>query len=104
MPKPPEEDLFLLPDEYKFIARNKRAVFPKNRDLQRLNVETLVVVDRKMMDNHGHDNITTYALTVLNMVREMLTALLQCVWFSVSLMLGCKYCHLVVSRTGEQVY
>lgn len=43
----------------------------KNHASQKLNVETLVVVDKKMMDNHGHENITTYALTVLNMVGEM---------------------------------
>lgn len=42
----------------------------KNKHDQRLNVEMLVVVDRKMMDNHGHENITTYVLTVLNMVRN----------------------------------
>lgn len=71
MPKPPEEDIFILPDEYKFIRRNKRAVLMKNKGSQRLNVETLVVVDRKMMDNHGHENITTYVLTVLNMVRQI---------------------------------
>lgn len=70
MPKPPEDDAFILPDEYKFIPRNKRAVLMKNQANQKLNVETLVVVDRKMMDNHGHENITTYVLTVLNMVRE----------------------------------
>lgn len=70
MPKPPEDDLFILPDEYKFIPRNKRAVVMKTHANQKLNVETLVVVDRKMMDNHGHENITTYVLTVLNMVRE----------------------------------
>lgn len=70
MPKPPGEDIFILPDEYKFIPRNKRAVLMKNKHNQRLNVEMLVVVDRKMMDNHGHENITTYVLTVLNMVRD----------------------------------
>lgn len=69
MPKPPEEDTFVLPDEYKFIPRNKRAVLGKSQVNHKLNVETLVVVDRKMMDNHGHENITTYVLTVLNMVR-----------------------------------
>lgn len=69
MPKPPEEDVFILPDEYKFLPRNKRAVLMKNQGNQRLNVEMLVVVDRQMMDNHGHENITTYVLTVLNMVR-----------------------------------
>ncbi|XP_034467875.1 A disintegrin and metalloproteinase with thrombospondin motifs 16 [Hippoglossus hippoglossus] len=71
MPKPPEEDVFILPDEYKFIPRNKRAVLMKNEANQKLNVETLVVVDRKMMDNHGHENITTYVLTVLNMVSSL---------------------------------
>lgn len=71
MPKPPEEDVFILPDEYKVLPRNKRAVLMKNEHSQKLNVETLVVVDRKMMDNHGHENITTYVLTVLNMVREI---------------------------------
>ncbi|CAG6015861.1 unnamed protein product [Menidia menidia] len=71
MPKPPGEDVFILPGEYKFIPRNKRAVLQKNRDGQKLNVETLVVVDRKMMDNHGHKNITTYVLTVLNMVSSL---------------------------------
>lgn len=70
MPKPPEEDAFILQDEYKFIPRNKRAAPIKNQANQKLNVETLVVVDRKMMDNHGHENITTYVLTVLNMVSE----------------------------------
>lgn len=71
MPKPPEDDVFILPDEYKFIPRNKRAVLMKNQHNQKLNVEMLVVVDRKMMDSHGHENITTYVLTVLNMVRKV---------------------------------
>ncbi|XP_068452431.1 A disintegrin and metalloproteinase with thrombospondin motifs 16 [Clinocottus analis] len=71
MPKPPEEDAFVLPDEYKFVPRNKRAAPMKNQANQKLNVETLVVVDRKMMDNHGHENITTYVLTVLNMVSSL---------------------------------
>ncbi|XP_034409811.1 A disintegrin and metalloproteinase with thrombospondin motifs 16 [Cyclopterus lumpus] len=72
MPKPPEEDAFILPDEYKFIIpRNKRAAPMKNQANQKLNVETLVVVDRRMMDNHGHENITTYVLTVLNMVSSL---------------------------------
>ncbi|XP_068614833.1 A disintegrin and metalloproteinase with thrombospondin motifs 16 [Brachionichthys hirsutus] len=71
MPKPPGDDVFILPDEYKFSPRNKRAVLMKNEHNQRLNVEMLVVVDRKMMDNHGHENITTYVLTVLNMVSSL---------------------------------
>ncbi|XP_056901633.1 A disintegrin and metalloproteinase with thrombospondin motifs 16 [Takifugu flavidus] len=71
MPKPPEDDAFILPDEYKFIPRNKRAVLMKTQHSRKLNVEMLVVVDRKMMDNHGHENITTYVLTVLNMVSSL---------------------------------
>uniref|UniRef100_A0A7N8Y0K4 ADAM metallopeptidase with thrombospondin type 1 motif, 16 n=1 Tax=Mastacembelus armatus TaxID=205130 RepID=A0A7N8Y0K4_9TELE len=70
MPKPPK-DVFILPDEYKFIPRNKRAALMKSQASQKLNVETLVVVDRKMMDSHGHKNITTYVLTVLNMVSSL---------------------------------
>lgn len=71
MPKPPEEDVYILPDEYRLVPRNKRAVLMKNQPNQKLNVEMLVVVDKNMMDNHGHENITTYVLTVLNMVREI---------------------------------
>uniref|UniRef100_A0A3Q2SX69 ADAM metallopeptidase with thrombospondin type 1 motif 16 n=1 Tax=Fundulus heteroclitus TaxID=8078 RepID=A0A3Q2SX69_FUNHE len=71
MPKPPAEDVFILPDEYKFVPRNKRAVLMKDQPNQKLNVETLVVVDKEMMDNHGHENITTYVLTVLNMVSSL---------------------------------
>ncbi|KAL7874612.1 hypothetical protein SRHO_G00055820, partial [Serrasalmus rhombeus] len=67
MPKPPEEDIHILPDEYKFLPRGKRAVIFQTPSKQKLNVETLVVVDQKMMENHGHENITTYVLTVLNM-------------------------------------
>lgn len=68
MPKPPQEDIYIFPDEYKFVPRAKRAVMFQTPLKQKLNVETLVVVDKKMMENHGHENITTYVLTVLNMV------------------------------------
>ncbi|RXN15738.1 A disintegrin and metallo ase with thrombospondin motifs 16 [Labeo rohita] len=71
MPKPPEDDIYIFPDEYKLMPRGKRAIMFKPQTHQRLNVETLVVVDRKMMDNHGHENITTYVLTVLNMVSTL---------------------------------
>ncbi|KAM8826381.1 A disintegrin and metalloproteinase with thrombospondin motifs 16 [Synchiropus picturatus] len=71
MPKPPEEDVFILPDEFKYVARTKRAALSTHQLDQKLNVETLVVVDRKMMDNHGRENITTYVLTVLNMVSSL---------------------------------
>ncbi|KAL2084878.1 hypothetical protein ACEWY4_020396 [Coilia grayii] len=72
MPKPPPDDLPILPDEYPALSRGKRAVPLRSTPRgQKLNVETLVVVDRKMMDNHGHKNVTTYVLTVLNMVSTL---------------------------------
>lgn len=67
MPQPPEEDLFILPDEYASCSRHKRSLLKSHRN-EELNVETLVVVDRKMIRAHGHENITTYVLTILNMV------------------------------------
>ncbi|XP_075068934.1 A disintegrin and metalloproteinase with thrombospondin motifs 16 [Mixophyes fleayi] len=70
MPKPPKEDLYILPDEYKYPGRNKRSLIKPQRN-KPLNVETLVVVDKKMMQNHGHENITTYVLTILNMVSAL---------------------------------
>ncbi|CAH2283748.1 A disintegrin and metallo ase with thrombospondin motifs 16 [Pelobates cultripes] len=69
-PKPPKEDIFILPDEYRNQARSKRSL-TKHQKNKPLNVETLVVVDKKMMDNHGHENITTYVLTILNMVSAL---------------------------------
>ena len=33
-------------------------------------VETLVVVDREMMEFYQHEDVTTYVLTVMNMVRD----------------------------------
>ncbi|KAG2465273.1 ATS16 metalloproteinase, partial [Polypterus senegalus] len=71
MPKPPEEDIYILPDEYKYLSRTKRSVMFKSHRNKQLNVETLVVVDRKMMENHGNENITTYVLTILNMVSSL---------------------------------
>uniref|UniRef100_A0A8C5PXP1 ADAM metallopeptidase with thrombospondin type 1 motif 16 n=1 Tax=Leptobrachium leishanense TaxID=445787 RepID=A0A8C5PXP1_9ANUR len=70
MPKPPKEDIFIMPDEYRNQARGKRSLTKPQRN-KPLNVETLVVVDKKMMKNHGHENITTYALTILNMVSAL---------------------------------
>lgn len=67
MPQPPEGDLFVLPDEYASCCRHKRSLLKSHRN-EELNVETLVVVDRKMTQTHGHENITTYVLTILNMV------------------------------------
>uniref|UniRef100_A0A4W3HNI1 ADAM metallopeptidase with thrombospondin type 1 motif 16 n=1 Tax=Callorhinchus milii TaxID=7868 RepID=A0A4W3HNI1_CALMI len=70
MPKPPQKDLYLLSDEYGYPPRNKRSLF-KTRKNEKLNVETLVVVDKKMIQNHGNENITTYVLTILNMVSTL---------------------------------
>ncbi|XP_072009019.1 A disintegrin and metalloproteinase with thrombospondin motifs 16 isoform X2 [Engystomops pustulosus] len=70
MPKPPKEDIYILPDEYKYPGRVKRSLAKSQRN-RLLNVETLVVIDKTMMQNHGHDNITTYVLTILNMVSAL---------------------------------
>ncbi|XP_051693000.2 A disintegrin and metalloproteinase with thrombospondin motifs 16 isoform X1 [Oryctolagus cuniculus] len=70
MPQPPKDDLFILPDEYNSGFRHKRSLLKSHRN-EELNVETLVVVDKTMMQNHGHENITTYVLTVLNMVSAL---------------------------------
>ncbi|KAK3571995.1 hypothetical protein QTP86_021348 [Hemibagrus guttatus] len=69
MPQPPAEDVYISPDEYKPAARGRRAATPMT--YPRLNVETLVVVDQKMMENHGRENVTTFVLTVLNMVSTL---------------------------------
>uniref|UniRef100_A0A8D0HE83 ADAM metallopeptidase with thrombospondin type 1 motif 16 n=1 Tax=Sphenodon punctatus TaxID=8508 RepID=A0A8D0HE83_SPHPU len=70
MPKPPEKDIYILPDEYKYLLRHKRSLLKAHKNKE-LNVETLVVVDKTMMQNHGHENITTYVLTILNMVSAL---------------------------------
>uniref|UniRef100_A0A7N6FJE3 ADAM metallopeptidase with thrombospondin type 1 motif, 18 n=1 Tax=Anabas testudineus TaxID=64144 RepID=A0A7N6FJE3_ANATE len=74
-PRPPAEDPFIMPDE--FVApeveeqgRSKRSLINSNR-VGGLNVETLVVADRKMLEKHGRDNVTTYVLTVMNMVSSL---------------------------------
>ncbi|XP_020509945.2 A disintegrin and metalloproteinase with thrombospondin motifs 18 [Labrus bergylta] len=74
-PKPPAEDLFVMPDEFKIPeaegpGRAKRSPINSNR-VGGLNVETLVVADRKMLEKHGKDNVTTYVLTVMNMVSSL---------------------------------
>lgn len=66
-PKPPTEDLFVMPDEFEQPGRTKRSPIPSNK-VGGLNVETLVVADKKMLEKHGRENVTTYVLTVMNMV------------------------------------
>ncbi|CAJ1048430.1 A disintegrin and metalloproteinase with thrombospondin motifs 18 isoform X2 [Xyrichtys novacula] len=74
-PKPLVEDPFIMPDEFETPeaegpGRTKRSPINTNR-VGSLNVETLVVADRKMLEKHGKDNITTYVLTVMNMVSSL---------------------------------
>ncbi|XP_039183491.1 A disintegrin and metalloproteinase with thrombospondin motifs 18 isoform X2 [Crotalus tigris] len=70
IPKPPTEDTFVLSDEYGSQARLKRSPV-KNQKGGSLNVETLVVADRKMLEKHSKENVTTYILTVMNMVSSL---------------------------------
>uniref|UniRef100_A0AAX7TNJ6 ADAM metallopeptidase with thrombospondin type 1 motif, 18 n=1 Tax=Astatotilapia calliptera TaxID=8154 RepID=A0AAX7TNJ6_ASTCA len=73
-PKPPAEDRFIMPDEFAVPevegpGREKRS--PISNRVGGLNVETLVVADRKMLEKHGRENVTTYVLTVMNMVSSL---------------------------------
>ncbi|XP_048403123.1 A disintegrin and metalloproteinase with thrombospondin motifs 18 isoform X2 [Stegostoma tigrinum] len=70
MPQPPVEDIHLLSDEYSSRGRLKRTALDSQKS-GGLTVETLVVADRKMLEKHGRDNITTYILTVMNMVSSI---------------------------------
>nr|XP_056718448.1 A disintegrin and metalloproteinase with thrombospondin motifs 18 isoform X1 [Euleptes europaea] len=69
-PKPPTEDTFILSDEYGSSTRLKRSP-DKSQKGGSLNVETLVVADRKMLEKHSKENVTTYILTVMNMVSSL---------------------------------
>ncbi|KAM9487904.1 A disintegrin and metalloproteinase with thrombospondin motifs 16 isoform 2-T2 [Clarias gariepinus] len=69
MPQPPAEDVYVFSDEYKPAPREKRAAMLRSNP--KLNLETLVVVDQKMMENHRQENVTTFVLTVLNMVSTL---------------------------------
>ncbi|KAM6430417.1 A disintegrin and metalloproteinase with thrombospondin motifs 18 isoform 2-T3 [Liasis olivaceus] len=62
--------MFILSDEYGSQARLKRSPI-KHQKGGSLNVETLVVADRKMLEKHSKENITTYILTVMNMVSSL---------------------------------
>ncbi|KAI8501988.1 metalloendopeptidase, partial [Branchiostoma belcheri] len=66
-PKPVEEPI-LLSDEFIHASeRSKRSLYRLEKLNKERNVETLVVVDKKMLEKHGNENITTYVLTILNM-------------------------------------
>ncbi|XP_039619050.1 LOW QUALITY PROTEIN: A disintegrin and metalloproteinase with thrombospondin motifs 18 [Polypterus senegalus] len=66
-PKPPIER---LNQEYEQMNRPKRSPFSSVKP-GGLNVETLVVADQKMLEKHGKENVTTYVLTVMNMVSSL---------------------------------
>nr|XP_033799394.1 A disintegrin and metalloproteinase with thrombospondin motifs 18 [Geotrypetes seraphini] len=69
-PRPPTKDIYIRPDEYGNSARLRRST-EKLQSSGSLNVETLVVADKKMVDKHGRENVTTYVLTVMNMVSSL---------------------------------
>ncbi|XP_016122108.1 A disintegrin and metalloproteinase with thrombospondin motifs 18-like, partial [Sinocyclocheilus grahami] len=69
-PKPPTEEHFVMPDEFEQQSRVKRSKITSSKE-GGLNVETLVVADRKMLEKHGRENVTTYVLTVMNMVSSL---------------------------------
>ncbi|MED6290429.1 A disintegrin and metalloproteinase with thrombospondin motifs 18, partial [Characodon lateralis] len=74
-PKPLTGDQFILSDEFAVPeveepGRARRSPINSNR-VGGLNVETLVVADRKMLEKHGRENVTTYVLTVMNMVSSL---------------------------------
>lgn len=73
MPHVPHKNHW-LPDEFPLVSnktRTKRSfgVDDEDEDPAR-SVETLVVADRDMVLKHGTDNVTTYILTVFNMVSQ----------------------------------
>lgn len=76
-PQPPTEDTYLRFDEYGSAGRPRRSA---GKSQKGLNVETLVVADKKMVEKHGKANVTTYILTVMNMVREFVRT--PMLWFS----------------------
>ncbi|XP_061749570.1 A disintegrin and metalloproteinase with thrombospondin motifs 18-like [Nerophis ophidion] len=74
-PELPAEDRFVMADEFaawdgEGPGRPRRSPMDSNR-VGALNVETLVVADKKMVEKHGRDNVTTYVLTVMNMVSSL---------------------------------
>ncbi|XP_019343740.2 A disintegrin and metalloproteinase with thrombospondin motifs 18 isoform X2 [Alligator mississippiensis] len=69
-PKPPTADRYIFSDEYGSFARFKRSSV-KIQKSRSLSVETLVVADKKMLEKHGKENVTTYILTVMNMVSSL---------------------------------
>ncbi|XP_033114520.1 A disintegrin and metalloproteinase with thrombospondin motifs 16-like [Anneissia japonica] len=69
MPTRVEEPLHFI-DEYPVSANRTRRSIAANMVTAR-NVGILVVVDPKMVESHGDAHITTYVLTVFNMVKTL---------------------------------
>uniref|UniRef100_A0A803T0G1 ADAM metallopeptidase with thrombospondin type 1 motif 18 n=1 Tax=Anolis carolinensis TaxID=28377 RepID=A0A803T0G1_ANOCA len=65
-----DKETFILSDEYGSLTRLKRSPI-KSQKGGTLNVETLVVADKKMLEKHNKENVTTYILTVMNMVSSL---------------------------------
>ncbi|XP_023930289.1 A disintegrin and metalloproteinase with thrombospondin motifs 16-like, partial [Lingula anatina] len=55
-----------LYSRHRHHQHQRRVKDGKNKEKLR-NLETLVVIDKNMLDAHGDKNVTTYTLTVLNM-------------------------------------
>lgn len=55
------------------LQRSKRSIAENSRARRRRVVETLVVADSQLVKNHAHDrvDVTTYILTVMNMVTSL---------------------------------
>ncbi|XP_053305766.1 A disintegrin and metalloproteinase with thrombospondin motifs 18 [Spea bombifrons] len=69
-PRPPKKDMYIRPDEYTNPPRSKRSA-ARSQHSESLVVETLVVADKKMVEKHGRDSVTTYILTIMNMVSSL---------------------------------
>ncbi|PIO05240.1 hypothetical protein AB205_0005280, partial [Aquarana catesbeiana] len=65
------KDTRIRSDEHSHPLRLKRSA-AKFQQSNSLVVETLVVADKKMVEKHGKESVTTYILTVMNMVRYYL--------------------------------
>ncbi|XP_042196315.1 A disintegrin and metalloproteinase with thrombospondin motifs 18 [Callorhinchus milii] len=70
MPQPPVQDPRHSLDERDPEMRWKRSLLD-SRKRQGLTVEILVVADKRMLEKHGNENVTTYVLTVMNMVSSL---------------------------------
>ncbi|XP_077993473.1 A disintegrin and metalloproteinase with thrombospondin motifs 18-like [Glandiceps talaboti] len=59
------------PDNHSNSTTRQRRSLSTDNSVESKAVETLVVVDQKMLESHGSRNVTTYVLTILNMVSQL---------------------------------